>query len=132
VFEVVSGARVLGQGGRYDQLLGLYHPQGETCPGVGFVMNIEELHQVLLPMGQLPFQTPASDWLVVPTTPNAYAAAFTHAQQLRQADPALRVEVELGNAGASIAAEAQRRRIRQIVWVDAAGGAQIEPLEVRN
>jgi ATP phosphoribosyltransferase regulatory subunit len=132
VFEVVSGARVLGQGGRYDQLLGLYHPQGETCPGVGFVMNIEELHQVLLPTAQLPAQTPASDWLVVPTTPNAYAAAFTHAQQLRQANPALRVEVELGNAGESLSTEAQRRRIGQIVWVNEAGVTQIESLEVRN
>jgi ATP phosphoribosyltransferase regulatory subunit len=132
VFEVVSGARVLGQGGRYDQLLGLYHPQGETCPGVGFVMNIEELHQVLLPTGQLPAQTPASDWLVIPTTPHAYAAAFTHAQQLRQANPTLRVEVELGNAEESISTEAQRRRIGQRVWVNEAGVAQVEPLEVRH
>jgi len=39
VFEVVSDieaqTRILGQG-RYDQLLGLYHPQGETIPGIGF------------------------------------------------------------------------------------------------
>lgn len=38
VFEVVSDneaqARILGQGGRYDQLLGLYHPQAETIPGI--------------------------------------------------------------------------------------------------
>jgi ATP phosphoribosyltransferase regulatory subunit len=129
VFEVVSGTtfgqRVLGQGGRYDQLLGLYHPQGETCPGIGFVMNVEELHQVLLPTGQLPAQAPASDWLVVPTTPKAYAAAFAHAQKLRT-DPAVRVEVDLGSRdeGESIEAYAQRRRIGQVVWVDDVGAAR--------
>ncbi|MBW4516080.1 MAG: ATP phosphoribosyltransferase regulatory subunit [Timaviella obliquedivisa GSE-PSE-MK23-08B] len=138
VFEVVSGTifgqRVLGQGGRYDQLLGLYHPQGETCPGIGFVLNIEELHQVLLPTGQLPVQTPASDWLVVPTTPRAYAAAFTHAQQLRNADPTVRVEMELDSreSSESVAAYAQRRRIRQIAWVNEAGVAQVEALEVAH
>lgn len=136
VFEVVSGTtlgqRVLGQGGRYDQLLGLYHPQGETCPGIGFVMNMEELHQVLLPTEQLPAQTPASDWLVVPTTPAAYAAAFAHAQQLRNANPTVRVEIDLGSreASESVAAYAQRRRIRQIVWVNEAGLAQVEAPEV--
>jgi ATP phosphoribosyltransferase regulatory subunit len=131
VFEVVKGGRVLGQGGRYDQLLGLYHPQGETSPGVGFVMNIEELHQILLPLGKLPAQTPASDWLVVPTTPAAYAAAFTHAQKLRRDTPGLRVEVELGATVRTEArTEAQRRRIRKIVWVDEAGGTDVEAIEV--
>ncbi|MGL5079958.1 MAG: ATP phosphoribosyltransferase regulatory subunit, partial [Microcoleaceae cyanobacterium] len=48
VSDTTSGARVLGQGGRYDQLLGLYHPQGKTEPGIGFVLNIEEVHQALL------------------------------------------------------------------------------------
>lgn len=138
VFEVVSGTtfgqRVLGQGGRYDQLLGLYHPQGETCPGIGFVMNIEELHQVLLPTQQLPAQTPASDWLVVPTTPHAYASAFAHAQQLRNANPTVRVEIDLGSreASESVTVYAQRRRIRQIVWVNEAGVTQVEDLEVAN
>ncbi|HEY9894674.1 MAG TPA: ATP phosphoribosyltransferase regulatory subunit, partial [Candidatus Sericytochromatia bacterium] len=61
VFEVVStsatGQQVLGQGGRYDQLLGLYHPEGQTHPGIGFALQLEHLHQVLLPTGQLPQQT---------------------------------------------------------------------------
>ena len=78
VFEVVSssktGQRVLGQGGRYDQLLGLFDPQGQNSPGIGFCLNIEDLHQVLLTEGQLPTETPASDWLVVPLTPEASAA----------------------------------------------------------
>ena len=134
VFEVVSatesGKRVLGQGGRYDQLLSLYHPQGEDCPGIGFVLNIEDLHQVLLPTGQLPNQTAASDRLIVPTDIKAYAAAFAHAQTLRQSG--LRVEVELHGQNASaenasaIREYAQQRRIAQIVWVNETGEPQSE------
>ena len=132
VFEVVSAAsgnRVLAQGGRYDQLLSLYHPQGESCPGIGFVFNIEDLHQLLLPTGQLPMQTPGSDRLIVPTAPTAYAAAFAYAQRLRQAEPLLQVEVELnGNTAEAIRQYAQRRRIRQIVWISETGEAKPEPL----
>ncbi|HEY9661144.1 MAG TPA: ATP phosphoribosyltransferase regulatory subunit, partial [Allocoleopsis sp.] len=115
VFDVVSasGQRVLGQGGRYDQLLSLYHPQGNPCPGIGFVLNIEELQQVLLEMGQLPTRAPSSDWLVVPTSPRAYAAAFAHAQKIRESTHLVRVEVELGNQQSPEALRdyAQRRHI---------------------
>jgi len=130
VFEVVgpSGRRILGQGGRYDQLLGLYHPQGKNCPGIGFVLNIEELQQVLLAIGQLPLQTPTSDWLVVPTCPEACAAAFAHAQKIRESAHLVRVEVELGDAidPEQIRTYAQRRQIKQIVWVSETGTPQIE------
>ena len=133
VFEVVSAAsgnRVLAQGGRYDQLLSLYHPQGESCPGIGFVFNIEDLHQLLLPTGQLPMQTPGSDRLIVPTAPTAYAAAFAYAQRLRQAEPLLQVEVELnGNTAEAIRQYAQCRRIRQIVWVSETGEAKPETFD---
>ncbi|MDJ0691022.1 MAG: ATP phosphoribosyltransferase regulatory subunit [Xenococcaceae cyanobacterium MO_188.B32] len=58
VFEVVSDrdnqSYIIGQGGRYDRLLGLYHPQGETSPGIGFAFNIEDLHSCLLTV--IPFQ----------------------------------------------------------------------------
>lgn len=138
VFEVVgrvptSGQRVLGQGGRYDQLLGLYHPQGQSFPGVGFVLNMEELYQVLLPTGQLPQQIPVSDRLVVPTTPNAYAAAFTHARHLRQTNPNERVEVELATLDKpltpeAIRAHAQNRRIRQILWISETGEVEVEDI----
>ncbi len=131
VFEVVSDTdtnqRVLGQGGRYDQLLGLYHPQGETYPGIGFCLNIEDLHYVLLSSSQLPRQTPASDWLVVPKTPQAEAAAFAYAQKLRDSEHLVRVEMDLGGRSpADIREYARRRRITHIAWIQADGIPAIE------
>jgi len=133
VFEVVSEAgnqaRVLGQGGRYDQLLGLYHPQGQTYPGIGFSLNIEDLQQVLLADGQLPRQTPATDWLVVSATPQANAAAFAHAQKLRNIPELVRVELDLGGReAAEIREYACRRRIKNIAWVKEEGALEVETL----
>lgn len=134
VFEVVSeaetGQRVLGQGGRYDQLLGLYHPQGETYPGIGFSLNIDDLHQVLLPTEQLPQETPNSDWLVVPESAQAYTAAFAYAQQLRESAELVRVEVDLVDRESPEAVReyARDRRIAQVVWIKADGSAEVEPL----
>lgn len=131
VFEAVSatGQHVLGQGGRYDQLLGLYHPKGESQPGIGFVMNIEALHRVLLPTGCLPDQTPPSDWLVVPQSADAHAAAFTYAQKIRESAHLVRVEVELDRSNPEqIRSYAQQRQIKQLVWIDAAGQPTIEPV----
>lgn len=132
VFEVVSssktGQRVLGQGGRYDQLLGLFDPQGQNSPGIGFSLNIEDLHQVLLTEGQLPTETPASEWLVVPQTPEASAAAFDYARKLRESTPLIRVEIDLENRETAEAAReyARDRRIAQIAWVNAEGLPTIE------
>ena len=85
VFELIcqnhTEKLVLGLGGRYDQLLGLYHPQGKTSPGIGFALNLEDLHSCLLSINQLPQETLRSDWLVVPKTPQAEAAAFIYAQK---------------------------------------------------
>ncbi|MBW4470321.1 MAG: ATP phosphoribosyltransferase regulatory subunit [Stenomitos rutilans HA7619-LM2] len=130
VFEVVNtseaGQHVLGQGGRYDQLLGLYHPEGQTYPGIGFALQLEHLHQVLLPTGQLPQQTPSSDWLVVPESHQAYAAALVYAQTLRNAD-AVRVELDLATRSTEDAHRyAQHRRITQIAWVKPDGNATVE------
>jgi ATP phosphoribosyltransferase regulatory subunit len=138
VFEVVSsgdsGQRVLGQGGRYDQLLSLYHPQQQTCPGIGFTFNIEDLHQVLLPTGQLPAQTPPSDWLVVPKTSEAIAAAFAYAQTIRDSAHLVRVEVDLvpHDSQDAIRRYAGDRRIGQIAWIAADGTPEIEPLSGRS
>ncbi|MEG4120290.1 ATP phosphoribosyltransferase regulatory subunit [Microcoleus sp. N9_B4] len=132
VFEVVSssktGQRVLGQGGRYDQLLGLFDPQGQNSPGIGFCLNIEDLHQVLLTEGQLPTQTPASDWLVVPQTPEASAAAFAYARKLRESTHLVRVEIDLESRETAESAReyARDRRIAQIAWVNAEGLPTIE------
>ncbi|MGK7904868.1 MAG: ATP phosphoribosyltransferase regulatory subunit [Hormoscilla sp.] len=129
VFEVVGeqGERVLGQGGRYDQLLGLYHPQGETYPGIGFSLNIEDLHHVLQSSGQLPQEISASDWLVVPVTPPAYAAAFAYAQQLRETkNVCVEVELEREKTPELMRQAAQNRRISKIAWVQEDGTTQIE------
>ena len=133
VFEVVSDSgaqvRILGQGGRYDQLLKLYHPQGQTIPGIGFALNIEDLHQVLLSTNQLPQQTPASNWLVVPEIPQAYAAAFAYADKLRHSTHLVRVEIDLGGREPDAIREyARHRSIHQIAWINAQGLPIIEPL----
>lgn len=136
VFEAVSsstrGQRVLGQGGRYDQLLGLYHPQGKTFPGVGFTLNVDELHQVLLPTGQLPPQTPTSNWLVVPTSASAYAAAFVYADKIRSSTNLVRVEIELLgtqlDSPDAVRDYARLRAISQIAWVNDQGIPDIEAL----
>jgi ATP phosphoribosyltransferase regulatory subunit len=133
VFEVVSDtetqARVLGRGGRYDQLLGLYHPQGENIPGIGFALNIEDLYQFLLLNKHLPQATPASNCLVVPETANAYAAAFAYAQKLRDSTDLVRVEIDLGERDAEAIREYVRdRQIAQIVWIKADGSSIIESI----
>ena len=133
VFEVVgeseSGIRVLGQGGRYDRLLRLYHPQGQNVPGIGFCLNIEDLYQILLPTEQLPRQIPSSEWLVVPQTPQASAQALVCAQQLRSQSNLVRVELDLGGRQPDAIREyARRRQIGKIIWVKPDGSSQIEAL----
>ena len=135
VFEVVSDrnqTHVLGQGGRYDRLLGLYHPQGESSPGIGFALNIEQLQQVLLDSNQLPKFTPASNWLVVPENPDAYFAAFSYAQKLRSSHHHVQVEMELeGRNSDTIREYARRQRIGQIAWIKAGDKPTIESLNVQ-
>ena len=133
VFEVASntpsGQKVLGQGGRYDQLLGLFHPQGQPIPGIGFSLQIEQLHQMLIPTGQLPHQTPASDWLVVSETPQTHAIAFAHAQKLRESAHLVQVELDLsGTRREDIRDYARRRGIAQIVWMNVDGSPANETL----
>ncbi|MGB3615972.1 MAG: ATP phosphoribosyltransferase regulatory subunit [Elainellaceae cyanobacterium] len=134
VFDVVltgeSGHQRLGQGGRYDHLLGVYHPEGLSYPGVGFVLNVDELHQSLLRTGQLPISTPASNWLVVPKTPEAHGAAFAYAQTIRESAALIRVEVDLSDRGSLEKARqyARERRIEQLAWIDEAGTPTVERL----
>ncbi|MDB9309859.1 ATP phosphoribosyltransferase regulatory subunit [Aphanizomenon sp. CS-733/32] len=132
VFEVVSEtnsqAQILGSGGRYDQLLGLYHPQKENIPGIGFELNIDDLYQILLLNQQLPQDIPPSHWLVVPETPGAEAAAFAYADKLRNSTDLVRVEIDLGGRNtAAIRQYTSDRSITQIAWIKADGSHTIEP-----
>ncbi|MBF2014428.1 MAG: ATP phosphoribosyltransferase regulatory subunit [Rivularia sp. T60_A2020_040] len=131
IFEVVSNidnqTRVIGSGGRYDQLLGLYHPQGKNIPGTGFALFIEDLYHVLLNSGQLPQTTPASNWLVVAENNNAIATAFAYAEKLRSSTHLVRVEMELGGYDVSSVQEyARNQGIAQIAWIKADGSKIIE------
>jgi ATP phosphoribosyltransferase regulatory subunit len=134
VFEIVSNtnspARILGRGGRYDKLLGLYHPQGKDIPGIGFVLNIEDLYQVLLSTQQLPQAIPDSNWLVVAEAPNSEAAAFAYAQKLRDSTDLVRVEIDLGGRDPeTIRQYASDRGIAQIAWIKSDGSSAIESLD---
>ncbi|MGB7084562.1 MAG: ATP phosphoribosyltransferase regulatory subunit [Phormidesmis sp.] len=142
VFEVVSNGdrqsrQILGQGGRYDDLLSVYDARtGKKAgglseggfPGVGFVLNIERLHQELLPSGQLPSQTPPSDWLIVPTDESATAAALAYAQKARESENTVRVEMslDLAQSADEVRAIARKRNIARIAWISDQGLPDIE------
>ena len=130
VFEVVSSGHLqLGQGGRYDDLLSEYDAQGATgFPGIGFVLNIEQLHQELMPSGQLPSKTPPSDWLIVPQDESAAAAALAYAQKARQSENTVRVEMSLavGQSADEVRAIARKRNIARIAWISPEGLPDIE------
>lgn len=133
-FEVVrrtdDGCQTLGQGGRYDNLLGVFHPSHKSFPGIGFVLSVEALHQVLLQGHQLPTDTEPSDWLVVPLQPESAAAAFAYAQTIRDASTLVRVEVHLNpdQSQEAIRGIAKTRRIHRIAWIDQDGLPEIETL----
>lgn len=134
VFEVVSSGRpqVLGQGGRYDDLLAVYDTRDDEqvrgFPGIGFVMNIERLQQALLPSGQLPSDIPPTDWLIVPQGEAAAAAALAYAQKARQSENTVRVEMnlDLGLSMDEVRAIARKRNISRIAWISDQGLPEIE------
>lgn len=135
VFKVVSSTdnqlRILGQGGRYDQLLGLYHPQNQSAPGIGFSLNLEDIHLCLLATSTsaMPQQTPAIDWLVIAQTPQAQAVAFSYAQQLRNSDGAMRVALDLGGRSVEEIREYSRIcRINRLAWIQEDGTSVVETL----
>ncbi len=141
VFEVIcvhnNQFYAVAQGGRYDQLLGLYHPQGKNAPGVGFSLNLEDLHACLLSNDKIPQTSPKNDYLVIAENAEAVTAAFLAAQKLRQTTN-LRVEINLGDRSFAAAPcdrtpeqireYAQNCGIPQLVWVKANGDQAIETL----
>ena len=133
VFEVVAQTEretcIIGQGGRYDQLLGLYHPQGENLPGIGFALNLETLQTCLFRQQKLPATPPASGWFVVPESPQAQVAALHYAQELRKNDPALAVELALEEATTEEMREyAKSKGIHHIAWLTPQGSVTVEEL----
>ncbi len=133
VFEAVSLVNnqcyLLGQGGRYDHLLELYHPQQISNPGIGFSLNIEDIHAALMTTKRLPQQAPTSDWLVVAANKEAQVAAFRHAEKLRNSAPEIRVELDLGDRDSSAIREyASSCRIKNIVWIKSDGTTVVENL----
>jgi ATP phosphoribosyltransferase regulatory subunit len=132
VFEVIAdtpqGRQVVGKGGRYDNLLGVFDPKGRSYPGIGFMFSVESLHQALLSTGCLPEATPASDWLVVPKTPQAITAAFQYAQTIREGHGMVRVELYLEpeDEVSIIQTRARDRHISRIAWIAENGAPEIE------
>ncbi|ELR98417.1 ATP phosphoribosyltransferase regulatory subunit [Gloeocapsa sp. PCC 73106] len=132
-FKIVSNTnhqwQILGQGGRYDQLLKLYHPQSKSSPGIGFALNIEALHACLLSSSKLPQQTPPLDWLVIPLHTDAVISALLYAQKLRDSKHLVRVELDLGGRDPqTIRAYAHDCHVRYLAWVDPEGTVKIECL----
>lgn len=130
VFEVINDAQLVGQGGRYDDLLSVYDPvpNSDGFPGIGFVLNIEQLHRALLPDNQMPKETPPSDWLIVPRDEIAVAAALSYAQKARESANVVRVEMslDLSQSPDEVRAIARKRKINQIAWISAQGLPDIE------
>ena len=125
VFEAISFSNnrteTLGGGGRYDKLLKLYDPQGKTSPGIGFAFNIEDLYSSLLTTNSLPQQSPLSDWLVIPCSQEARIAAVKYAESLRNSQPQMRIELDLGDRSSEAIREYALNRIKNLAWVAADG-----------
>ncbi len=132
VFEIVSntdgGTCILGRGGRYDRLLELYHPKNQQISGIGFALNLEDLHNVLQYTNLLPTEIPPSNWLVVPINSQAYSAAFSYAQKLRESSDLMQVEVNLlaEKTPAEVREYARQKGIAKIAWVKEKSEPEIE------
>ena len=127
VFEVACNNYVVAQGGRYDRLLSVYHPQKTSYPSIGFCLNLEDLQQAL--QSRLPQTLAASDCLVVAKTADAMQAAFAHASLLRQAPDIEAIELELEFRAEDVVREHVRSRgIAKIAWVSSDGAIDLETI----
>ncbi len=127
IFEVACNNYVVAQGGRYDRLLGVYHPQNVSYPSVGFCLNLEDLQQAL--QSRLPQTLSISSCLVVAKTPDAMQAAFAHAALLRQDPDMEAIELELEFRDEELVRDhARSRGISQIAWVNNDGAIASETI----
>ncbi len=125
VFVVACNNYIVAQGGRYDRLLSVYHPQNASYPSIGFCLNLEDLQQAL--QSRLPQTLANSNCLVVAKTPDAMQAAFAYAAKLRQASDLEAIELELEFRSAdSVRDHARSRGIPQIAWVSSDGAIDSE------
>lgn len=115
VFEVVSGYEAIAQGGRYDHLLEIYHPQHISHAGIGFCLNLENLQKVLV--GQLPQQVSGCSWLVVASSSSYVEEAFAYAAKLRQQEQSVEIYLEFAPEEV-VHTYAQNRNLTQIAWID--------------
>ncbi len=128
VFEVACNNYVVAQGGRYDRLLGVYHPQGMSYPSIGFCINLEDLQQAL--QSRLPQTLATSGCLVVAKTPDAMQAAFAKATQLRQSSDLEAIEIELEfRSDDAVRDHAKSRGISAIAWVSNDGAIITEIIQ---
>jgi ATP phosphoribosyltransferase regulatory subunit len=128
IFEVACNGYVVAQGGRYDQLLSVYHPQQQNYPSIGFCLNLEDLQQAL--QSQLPQTLAVSNCLVVAKTIDAVQAAFAHAAMLRRSPDIEAIELELEFRDVvAVRDHARSRGISEIAWVANDGVIDLETLE---
>ncbi|MFN5750213.1 MAG: ATP phosphoribosyltransferase regulatory subunit [Pseudanabaena sp.] len=129
VFELVCNNYVVAQGGRYDHLLGVYHPQNISYPSIGFCINLEDLQQAL--HKQLPQTLSTSNCLVVAKTPEALQSAFSYAAKLRQEPQISVIELELEFRNADVVRDyARSRGIPEIAWVSSNGAIETETISI--
>ena len=97
VFEWITDALgaqdAVCSGGRYDGLISQLG--GESTPGIGFAMGIERLVALLTQAGQ-PAAPPAADVYIVVSGERASAFGLELVEQLRDALPGRRFELNLG------------------------------------
>ena len=111
--------QTLGQGGRYDQLLGVYDPEQKSAPGIGFSLNVGALHRCLLSTEILPQKANLIDYLVVAKKTESQIEALKYAQKLREDDPSVRVTIDLENRNdEEIKKYSQQNGIKTIVWIE--------------
>ena len=117
-------------GGRYDGLVA--HLGGEATPAIGFAIGLERLVE-LHALAGLPLPTAVPDVYVVAVGDGTTRMAFRIAESLRNAEPALRVEVHCGGGGFKVQmkrADRSGARVAVILGEDevANGVAVLKPL----